>query len=681
MLVSKQWLAEYVQPGVPLEDWVARLTMSGLNHDGTTVVGGDQAINLEVTSNRPDCLGHIGVAREIATLCHVPLKIPNPQPTSSGPAIQQEFHVRIEAPQLCRRFTARLIKGVRIAASPRWLVDRLATIGIASVNNIVDVTNYVMFECGQPLHAFDFRKLHGREIVVREPKPGETLLAIDHRTYPLEPGMCVIADADRAVGLGGVMGGADTEVSPDTTDVIIEAAHFQPISIRHIARKLNLHSPASYRFERTIDNLQIDWASRRCCQLILELAGGQLAEGSIDVGNPPIHPTPIQLRHRQIERVLGIEIPLPRAIEILSDLGFQIDAKSAEEATVIPPSWRRDVTREIDLVEEVGRIYGYERVPDTLPVPMVASHKRPADRIVDRVRHFLTAAGLDEAMTSSVVPAPWSESFSPWSHSEPLVGHQPMLGVLEKSSQNIGQVNHLRRSLIPSLLEAYRINEYRANSDVHLFEIANVYLARDGGLPDEPTKIGLISQNDFYWLKGVVDSLLGHLNPKRSATIGDFDHPLLDVNLSGKLYVGGELLGCIGSVSAQGKRTFGFRQAVSICELDLGVLLANSVVTVQHHDFSPFPPIQRDFNFVVEDKVRWHDLEGAVRRASGEWLETVRFKELFRDEKRDGANRKRLLLTVVLRSPDQTLTGDQADAVCERIKQECQTAHNARLVM
>ncbi len=681
MLVSLQWLQEYVRPNVGQDQWIERLTMSGLNFDGAADVGADQAINLEVTSNRPDCLGHIGVAREISALLQIPLQTPNPQPKPSGPPIQKDFQVVIDAPHLCSRFTARLVRGVRIASSPKWLVDRLATVGIGSVNNIVDVTNYVMLECGQPLHAFDFRKLQGATILVREPRPVETLLAIDHKTYRLEPGMCVISDANRAVGLGGVMGGAETEVTPSTVDVLIEAAQFNPVSIRHTARKLNLHSPASYRFERTIDSHQIDWASRRCCQLILELAGGQLADGCVDVGQTPAPAISIRLRHRQTDRVLGIQVPPKRGTEILAALGFSVSASSADEVTVTAPSWRRDVTREIDLVEEIGRIHGYEHVPDNRPVPMVASHKRPTDRVVDRLRHFLTAAGLDEAMTTSVVPAPWSESFSPWTNAEPLVSQQPMLGVLEKSSQNIGQVNHLRRSLIPSLLEAYRINEYRGNSDVHLFELATVYLSQQTGLPDEPTKLAIVSQRNFFELKGLIDSLLAHLNSKAVATITTFDHPLFDVNFSGQLDFAGQRLGCIGSVSAQGKRTFGFRQSATVAELDMQAILGLAVATVRHQEVSPFPSIQRDFNFVVEERVRWHDLESIVRHAGGELLESVGFKELFRDEKKDGPEMKRLLLTVILRSSELTLTGAQADAICERIVRQCQSDHKANLVV
>lgn len=680
MIVSRNWLLEYVSPEIPQETWIQRLTMSGLNHDGTDATGADQAIHLEVTSNRPDCLGHVGIAREVAAVSGGKLRIPDPRPPSDGPPLDAEFRVEIQAPQLCRRFTARLIRGIRVGVSPQWLIDRLATVGIASVNNIVDISNYVMLECGQPLHAFDFRKLQGAKIVVREPRAEETLVAIDHKTYRLEPGMCVIADGHRAVGLGGIMGGADTEVSPGTVDVLIEAAQFDPMAIRHTARKLNLHSPASYRFERTVDSQQIEWASRRCCQLILELAGGKMAAGWIDAGTPPPQSTSIPFRRGLIRRVLGIDIPASAGIEILRSLGFAITSESGDEWSVTPPSWRRDVTREIDVVEEIGRIHGYDRVPDELPVRMVASHKRPQDRTVDQIRRFMSAAGFDEAMTCSVVPAPWSESFSPWTESEPLLCQQPMLGVLEKSSQNIGAVNHLRRSLVPSLLEAFRINEYRGNSGVHLFEIANIYQSRGVGLPDEAAKLALVSHHDFFAVKGQVESLLSYLNPHAASTIAPFDHPLLDVNYSGQLQSEGHRLGYIGTISAQGKRAFGFRQGACIAELDLKALMSLAVVTPLHREVSSFPPIQRDLNFIVDDRVRWLDLEAVVRRAGGTILESIRFKELFRDEKKDGPGKKRLLLTMVLRSAEHTLTGEQADSVCEQIVRQCQADCAARLV-
>lgn len=249
MLVSWDWLGQYVQLDMSPDELAERLMMAGLNHEATLPHGRDLAINLEVTSNRPDCLGHIGVAREVAVLWKRPLQLPKAEPRAGFSRVDELAQVRIDCPQLCPRYTARVLRGVRVKSSPGWLVDRLATIGIPAINNVVDITNYVLMECGQPLHAFDLAQLEGRQIIVREARAGEPFLAINHKTYTLEPGMCVIADAQRAVALGGVMGGAQSEVSAATTDVLIEAAEFDPLSIRNTARRLSLHSDSSYRFE------------------------------------------------------------------------------------------------------------------------------------------------------------------------------------------------------------------------------------------------------------------------------------------------------------------------------------------------------------------------------------------------------------------------------------------------
>jgi len=347
MLVSWNWLKQYVELDMPVEELQRRLTFSGLNHESTTEQGGDLAIDLEVTSNRPDCLSHIGIAREIAVLFGKELKLPAAAPRESTTPVDKLLAVRIECPDLCLRYTARVIRGVKVGPSPRWLARRLETIGITPINNVVDISNYVLMECGQPLHTFDFGRLEGAEIVVRRPRPGETIEAIDHKTYTPGPDSCLICDAQRPVAIGGVMGGAQTEISPATTDVLIESAEFDPLSIRNTARLLGLHSDSSYRFERRVDPEGLDWASRRCCELILELAGGELAAGVVDVGQPPPPREPITLRFEQLRRILGIDVPTERAREILLALGNKevvsgqwpvASAKPQAEASRIPES-------------------------------------------------------------------------------------------------------------------------------------------------------------------------------------------------------------------------------------------------------------------------------------------------------------------------------------------------------
>ncbi len=681
MLVSREWLSQYVSLPDDLTSVVDRLTMSGLNHEVSVMVGSDERIDLEVTSNRSDCLGHIGIAREISVLLKTPLSIPQPGPAATGTSLNDVFSVSIECPDLCFRFTARLIRNVKVGPSPDWLVRRLATIGIESVNNIVDVTNYVMFECGQPLHAFDFNRLSGKKIIVREPRSGEKLTAINHMTYELEPGMCLIADSRGAVGLGGVMGGEETEVSQATKNILVEAAWFSPKCIRSTARKLNLHSAASFRFERTLDPHQIDWASRRCCELILEVAGGELADGMIDVGEKPKAADPFVFRTQRIGQVLGVPVAGETTCRILETLGFELNqGKPSGTFLVKAPSWRQDVTREIDLVEEVGRIYGYENVPSNVAVPMSASVRSHVDRVINKIRNAMTSLGLDEAMTASLVPEKWSDAFSPWCDHAPLQSSQPMLGVLEKASQNPGAVNLLRRSLVPSLLEVFRINEYKQNAFIDLFEISRVYLPKSDGLPDEPLKLGMVCEFNFIRLKGVIESLGMMISPDTIIDAVPCDQPLLDITNAAELKIGGKTLGWIGEVSAAGKSTFAIRRSASIAEIDVTILVDLARPAALHTEVSLFPPVSRDFNFVVDESVRWSDLARSVRSAAGQFLESLVYKETFRDPQRDGAEKKRVLLSIVLRSNRGTLTREQADEACQSIVERCVNDHGAALL-
>ena len=681
MIVSWNWLSQYVDLKMSHDDLVDRLTMSGLNHEGTEAVGQDQAIDLEVTSNRCDCLGHIGVAREVAALYETQLRIPDPQPATGSESIDKHCSVEIQSPETCFRYTARLIKGVKIGPSPDWMQQRLEALGIGIVNNVVDATNYVMFECGQPLHAFDFSKIKDGKIIVRDAKADEEFQAIDHRQYKLSPGMCVIADAADPVALGGVMGGADSEVSDSTTDVLIEAAYFEQLAVRNAARKLKLHSPSSFRFERNVDSANLDWASRRVCELILESAGGELLEGMIDVGQAPQTPEPVTLRYAQLSRLLGIEIPKEFVAQSLEKLGLRIENSDDTSVTAIPPTWRKDLTRECDLVEEVGRIYGFDKIPDNVNVPMAASYRPKTDRVIDKVRSVMTAAGYDEAVTPSLVPEPWSNAFTPWSDAPPMISSQPMSGVLEEYSKNIGSVNLLRRSLVPSLIEVKRINEYRSNIDVCLFETAKVYLTvGDDVIPDQPTKLALVSDRDFFAVKGVIETLVRTINPAAELSIAACSHELLDASESGELSLGGELLGWIGQVSKSGRKQFGLRSDAVVAELDLAALENQTVMIPQHASLSTFPPVSRDLNFIVDDAVRWGELESTVRSACGDLLESIHYRETFRNEKSDGPGKKRLLLSVVLRSATATMTGQEADDVCQAIISNCKSKHAAALV-
>jgi phenylalanyl-tRNA synthetase beta chain len=590
------------------------------------------------------------------------LKLPAVELTETGPAVDTLAGVRIECPQLCPRYTARVIQGVTVGPSPAWLSRRLATVGIAAINNVVDITNYILMECGQPLHAFDLAGLQGREIVVREGRESETLVAIDHRTYALGPGMCVIADAKRAVGVGGVMGGLDTEVTTQTRDLLLEAAAFDPLSIRNTARRLNLHSDSSFRFERGLDPQGVDWASRRACRMILELAGGTLAAGMLDVGDRPREREPIVLRLSQLPRILGIDIPPERVRRILAALGNRELRADERAIEVVPPSWRADLTREVDLVEEVARIHGYDEIPEDVSVPMAASARRAEDQALDKVRLVLVSAGFDEAMTLSLVEEDLSDAFSPWTDAAPLVTLMPILR----------RADRLRRSLIPSLLAARRTNETLSNPTIELFEMAHVYLPRAGALPDEERMLAITSGQDFYAVKGVIEAILARLNPRAAIEVAKCDSTgLLEASRSCRLSIAGQLLGFLGEISSDGLRRFDLRGRSTVAELKLAVLHQAANLVPQYQQPAPYPAMARDLNLVVDEPVPWAAVAAAVRAGGGPFLDELAYQDTYRDVERLGPGKKSILLSIKLRDASGTLTSQQADTIRDEIVARC----------
>ncbi|HYO24925.1 MAG TPA: phenylalanine--tRNA ligase subunit beta [Lacipirellulaceae bacterium] len=653
MIVSLEWLKQYIELPTNTAELADRLALAGLNHE----MFDSAVIDLEVTSNRPDCLGHIGVAREIGVLYGRPFETPTAKPQATGEAVSKVTSVEIKSPELCPRYTARVIRGVKIGPSPAWLQERLRSVGIAVINNVVDVTNFVLMECGQPLHAFDFAKLKGRRIVVREAHAGEKFTAINHQQYELAPGTCVIADAERAVCLAGVMGGADSEVSEATVDILLEAAEFDPLSTRTTARRFGLHSPSSYRFERGVDPHGVDWASRRACELILETAGGVLCEGVVDVGRRPPEREPVKLRFDQLPRVLGIKVADETVQKILAALGCVETHLCGHCIKVTAPSWRADLTREIDLIEEVARIHGYDKIPEDVGVKMAASTRSREDRVLQRVREVMVAAGFDEAMTLSAVDETWVDAIQPWTDEPPLRTSTPVLR----------RADCLRQTLIPSLLAARRHNEKAANPAAELFEIANVYLPRTGGLPQQKRVLALASGGDFLELKGVVEGLVARLAPHHRVDVGQSNYPLLDDVRQGRLRLGDHPLGVIGELSAAGKRRFETRWGAAVAEIDLGVLAAAAELVATTRPLSPYPPVGRDLNVVVPDSIHWAEVEALVRQSGGPLVESVAYQETYRDEQRLGGGNKSLMFSLQLRSDRGTLTNEEADAVRDRI--------------
>lgn len=671
MIVSWDWLQQYVKLPVSAAEFGKRVMMAGLNLESVEPMGDDTAVDLEVTSNRVDCLGHIGVAREAAVCFDVPLTIPPALPQTSSTPTSSLTSVAIENPDQCPRYIARVIQGVKIGPSPAWLSNRLATIGIASINNIVDITNYVLMECGQPLHAFDLDKLAEKRIVVRRARPDERIQAIDHKEYKLTPEMCVIADAQHPVAIAGVMGGAATEISTSTTNVLIEVADFAPRSIRATARELKLHSDSSYRFERGVDPYQMDWASRRCCELILQVAGGQLLAGAVDVGVPvPPESEAVSLRFAQLARILGIDVPRPEVVRILTELGFKLTKEDANLALFVVPSWRRrDVTREIDLIEEVARIYGYDKIPEDAVVPLTVSQKSLRDRVVDRVTDVLTSQGFFESVTLSLVDDKLATLFNP----------RPINQLLHIEHDKFSQLKSLRQSLIPSLLQARRHNERQGCFHARLFEIASVFLGADPGNSNaEPKTISFVTGQSFAETKGLLQAIAQRVNPsstisvRPSTAVGFVDGRGAEVLLNGTFW------GWLGELDRSVTDQLDLRDAVVVAEIMLPVLEATANLRPKFEDLPTHPTVSRDLNFVLDSEVTWEQLESIVLTAAGPHLQSLSFSGQYRGPQL-GADKKSYLLTLHYRAVDRTLTHEEVEAAQQAVIDSCAEKVGAKL--
>jgi phenylalanyl-tRNA synthetase beta chain len=669
MIVSWNWLTDYVRLDMPAAVLAEGLTLSGLNHESTSEVEGDLAIDLEVTSNRSDCLGHIGVAREIGVVFKKPLRVPDTQAASSGPSVESTAAITVDAADLCPRFTARVVSGVRVGESPWWLRKRLETIGVRPISNIVDVTNYVMYECGQPLHAYDLDRLAEHRLAVRRARPGETLTAINNRQYELDPEMLVIADASRPVGLAGVMGGLETEIGSGTANVLIEAAQFSPPSVRRTSRSLGLISPSSFRFERKLDPEITDWASRRCARLILDLAGGTLHPGVIDIGGPPPRRDPIILRVAQIERVLGIRIESDEVQEIVTALGMEWLGGTDRSVTVRPPSWRLDLEREIDLIEEVGRIHGYHHIPEDRPVRAASAPRDLQERVESEMRGLLTGLGLSEVVTFSLVDEALAQT----------VGRAPSLPPLRIEHASRKREIALRQSLIPSLLAVRRHNETHGNPNAELFEIAHVYLPRaDRPLPDEPTRLALVRGQDFRQTKGVLESVLERLHIASPLRAEPVEMPLFNHGRAAELLLGETHLGYMGEVDPELLAKHELRGECSAAEIDFAVLMQQTQLVPRYRPLPAFPSVVRDLSLVVRRSLRWDELRAAVVEAAGPTLAAVDYLDTFQ-----GGNLREdeqsVHFSMTFRHRDRTLTGEEVDEVVGAVVEVCYSRLGASL--
>lgn len=670
MKISYNWLGELVTLTLNAKELAERLTMAGLAVEAVERVRDDHILDFDLTSNRPDALSHLGIAREAALLCGTGLTPRAILIIEVAERSESAAAVEILDPELCPRYAARVVRRVKVAPSPKWLVDRLESIGQRSVNNIADITNYVMFEMGQPTHAFDLNLLHGHRVVIRRPRAGEQITTLDGFTRELSSEMLVIADADRPVAVAGVMGGADTEINEQTRDVLIESAYFNPASIRHTARALGLDTEASYRFARGADFEAQVRAADRVAQMIAEIAGGEALKGLIDVYPVRINREPVLVRESRIERLTGLKVTIERAAEILNKLEFDVVLNANEKSLrAVAPSFRVDISREEDLVEEVARHVGYDLVDTTLPVWSGAGMYLSGDKHRRNLRRTLTAIGFDEAYSFSFVNGERDRLF-----------RQDNRPVATLSNPIDINQSEMRASLITGLLEAVQHNFNQGTRDVKLFEIGRVFeAAASGERPVERELLGIVmtgsvfpdewrgaKQLEFYDLKGAVEVVMSTLNIS-GFTIDRARVEYLHPGQSAVLARDGEEIARFGRLHPRVASLYKFRQPVFVGELEFEKLLALPADRVRYSSLARFPAVSRDVSALVPDTVMWGDIEKATRDLGISEIVSVRVFDMYKSKEMP-EHFHSLAFRVIYRGEGRTLTDEEVARMHERVR-------------
>jgi phenylalanyl-tRNA synthetase beta chain len=671
MKISLEWLSDFL-PG-PLDGEMAAdaLTRGGLPVEVIDCFGDDTVIDVEVTSNRPDCLSHQGVARELASLLGRPLRVtPAPLPPESADAAASTTSVRIDALDLCPHYTARVIRGIRIAPSPAWLQRRLEAVGLRPINNVVDVTNYVLFETGQPLHTFDFDHLEGCRIVVRRAKPGEKLVTLDGKEVSLSPDMLTIADAVRPVALAGVMGGQDSEVTGATRNILLESARFDPLSIRKTARALAMRSDSSYRFERGIDPALPLRASLRAAQLILELADGELLAGVVEAGASGYTPKSLTLRLAMIPKVLGIQLPTVQVLDALSRLRLA-PVLAGEMINVTVPSDRLDLNLEVDLVEEVARVIGYEQIPVREEISIRLAPLSPRTKVVDGLRSALIACGYFESINFGWVSDNLAGDFVP-----PEADPQRPLPRVDASVRRDNA--HLRPSLLPGLLEAVRRNENAGTREPRLFEMGSVFWNDPQGRVIEQRRLALVGTLDVREVRGTVETVLGRLAANRPIRIIPDARPGFARGACGRIEWGGQTVGWLGRIDRAVAEKLSLREPPAAAELDLPALLAGAQLVPQLQTLPRFPAVERDLSLVLNESVRYEAIEAMVNGMDLPWLESLDYVTTYRGKPLEKGV-KSVTVKLVFRSPTQTLTSEQVEESVTKVVEAAKSQLGATL--
>jgi len=633
---------------------------------------GDAIFNMDITPNRVDCLSMIGIAREIAALTGQAVHLPEVSYEEADPPVEQQIAVEIADPDLCPRYCASLITGIKVGESPAWMQERLISYGMRPINNIVDVTNFVMLDYGQPLHAFDYERIRGKKIIVRRATDGEVLVSLDGEERKLSKDMLVIADEERAVALAGVMGGANSEVTEQTTSILLEAANFNPASIHYTGRVLRMPSEACMRFERGISAEVVLPALRRATQLIAELGGGRAARGVVDVYPGRKGTEPILLSTSEVKRVLGVEFSLEQIINALTSLGFDCQpAASGSEVRATAPYWRSDISLSVDLVEEVARIIGYDEIPTTmLSQPIPKQSREPVVELKRELSRCLTGYGFQEIVSYSTTGLELLGKLLPETHSpEPVPLHVLNPMTIEQE--------YLRPNLRAGLLNTLSVNMGHVSGGIRLFELARVYLPRPNDLPEEPEILCAVLTGpryeeswqgggdemvDFFDAKGIVESLLGQFG-----VTADFmenqDESLHPVKQAA-IVADDSKLGVVGELHPRVLEAFEISGPVYLFEISLSELLPYTAGYKVFQPIARFPATVRDMALVVDAGVAYQKVVDIINDFP--LVERVAIFDVYSGEQVP-VGKKSLACRVTYQSPTHTLTDEEVNKVQQKI--------------
>ena len=674
MFISYEWLKELTETKLSPPEIRERLTMVGLAIDALEQHDGDVVLDVEVPSNRPDCLSHVGIAREVTVIEKGQLRFPAGEQVKTDGRASDLTAVEIKDPDLCPRYAARLVRGVKIGPSPDWLAKRLEVIGQRPINNVADITNYVLHELGQPLHAFDFEKLGGHRIVVRRAAPSEKLKTLDGVERELTSDMLVIADAERPVALAGIMGGEESEISARTKDVLIESAYFAPQSVRQTARRLGMDTEASRRFERGADCDGVLRAQERCVELICAIAGGVATEDAIDIYPQPLPERIVDLRPERVPGLTSLSVE-PKEIErILTGLGFELVGESEGRLSFRVPSWRIDVEQEEDLVEEVARHTGYDKIASELPPTSSSGEYQPSEMKQRSLRRALNAFGFDEAVNFSFIQQDTRFDLIP-----SLSGHendQPQL-----ANPIIEDAAWMRSTLLPGLLDSVRHNLNHGIRDVRLFEIGRIFSnSKAKELPQETLALGLIATGgaleesraqaerelDFFDLKGALETAVDWMNLS-PLTFAPTSARHLRVGQSALIKSGdGTALGTIGRLNENVASSYKFRQPVYVLELDLGALLSGPAKLIQYSPLPRYPSVVRDISLLVNRDVALDHIFAAVREQNVADCRSVKLVGTFEGGSIPSSKRS-VTLRLEYRSDERTLRDEEVEDYHSRL--------------